>query len=210
MNVDKFSQQIEELRSRVTRLFQRSTTESNSEQDITKEAFEELQIALEELKVASEELEAARGTVEKERQRYQELFDFAPDGYFVTDIYGTILEANHAATALLNLLERFLIGKPLASFIRRSDHQAFFNYLTQLQQLDRGGEWEVCLQPRKKVCFDVALTVVTVRNKQGLPIALRWLMRDISKRRLLELEREQLFTREQAARIAAEAAVIYP
>ncbi|MBD2510511.1 response regulator [Nostoc muscorum FACHB-395] len=206
MNVDDFSRQIEILRSRVMKLLQSTASEGYSQQELTTEAFAELQIALEEMKIASEELQATRIAVEKERQRYQELFDFAPDGYLVTDTYGTILEANHATTILLNISQRFLIRKPLLSFIGQSDHQAFFYYLTQLQHLDRGGEWEVCLQPREKLCFDVALTVVTVRNEAGKPVALRWLMRDISKRRRLESEREQLFYREQAARIAAEAA----
>ena len=206
MNVDDFSRQIEILRSQVMKLLQGTASERYSQQELTTEAFAELQIALEEMKIASEELQATRIAVEKERQRYQELFDFAPDGYLVTDTYGTILEANQATTILLNISQRFLIRKPLVSFIGQSDHQAFFNYLTQLQHLDRGGEWEVCLQPREKVCFDVALTVVTVRNEGGKPVALRWLMRDISKRRRLESEREQLFCREQAARIAAEAA----
>ncbi|MBC1224503.1 response regulator [Nostoc sp. UCD121] len=206
MNVDDFSQQIEILRSRVMKLLQSTASERYSQQELTTEAFAELQIALEEMRIASEELQATRIAVENERQRYQELFDFAPDGYLVTDTYGTILEANQTATILLNISQRFLIRKPLLSFIGQSDHQAFFYYLTQLQHLDRGGEWEVCLQPREKVCFDVALTVVTVRNQLGKPVALRWLMRDISKRRRLESEREQLFCREQAARIAAEAA----
>ncbi|MEH2240525.1 hybrid sensor histidine kinase/response regulator [Nostoc sp.] len=206
MDVDDFSQQIETLRSRVTGLLQGTASEPHSQQELTAEAFEELHIALEELKIASEELQATRMVVEKERQRYQELFDFAPDGYLVTDIYGTILEANCTATIHLNVLQRFLIGKPLLTFIAKSDHQAFFNYLTQLQQIDRGEEWEVRLQPREKVSFDVALTVVTVRNEEGKPVALRWLMRDITKRKNLELEREQLFANEQAARIAAQAA----
>ncbi|AVH69117.1 PAS domain-containing hybrid sensor histidine kinase/response regulator [Nostoc sp. 'Lobaria pulmonaria (5183) cyanobiont'] len=206
MDVDDFSQQVETLRSRVTGLLQKPASEMYSEQELTAEAFEELQITLEELKIASEELQATRIVVEKERQRYQELFDFAPDGYLVTDTFGTILEANLAATIHINVLKRFLIGKPLLTFIAQSDHQAFFNYLTQLQQLDRGGEWEVCLQPREKTCFDVALTVVTVRNEKGQPVALRWLMRDISQRRHLELQRQQLFANEQAARIAAQAA----
>ncbi|NEU82865.1 ATP-binding protein [Nostoc sp. UIC 10630] len=205
MNVEGFTRQIEILRSRVMKLLKSTASERYSQQELTTEAFAELQIALEEMRIASEELQATRIAVEKERQRYQELFDFAPDAYLVTDIYGTILEANHATTILLNISQRFLIRKPLLSFIGQSDHQAFFNYLTQLQHLDRGGEWEVCLQPREKVCFDVALTVVTVRNEVGKPVALRWLMRDISKRRRLESEREQLFEREQAARIAAEA-----
>ncbi|MHC0064625.1 ATP-binding protein [Nostoc sp. UIC 10890] len=204
--MDDFSQQIEKLRSRVTGLLQSSASEGYSQQELTAEAFEELQISLEELKIASEELQATRIVVEKERQRYQELFDFAPDGYLVTDTFGTILEANRTATIHLNVLQRFLVGKPLLSFIAQSDHQPFFNYLTQLQHLDRGGEWEVCLQPREKICFDVALTVVTVRNQTGEPVALRWLMRDISQRRRLELQREQLFANEQAARIAAQVA----
>ncbi|MGF1934182.1 MAG: ATP-binding protein [Nostoc sp. ChiQUE02] len=206
MNVDDFSQQIETLRSRVTGLSQSSASEPCLQQELTTEAFEELQIALEEMKIASEELQATRMVVEKERQRYQELFDFAPDGYLVTDTFGIILEANRAATIQLNVLQRFLIGKPLVTFIAQSDHQAFFNYLTQLQQLDRGGEWEVCLQPREKICFDVALTVVTVWNEKNKPVALRWLMRDISQRRRLESERKQLFANEQAARISAQAA----
>jgi PAS domain S-box-containing protein len=206
MNVDNFSQQIETLRSGVTKLLQNTASEPYSQQELTAEAFEELQIALEEMKIASEELQAARMIVEKERQRYQELFDFAPDGYLVTDTHGIILEANQTTTILLNISHRFLIRKPLASFIGQSDRKEFFDYLTQLQDLDRGGEWEVCLQPREKVCFDVALTVVTVRDEVGKPIALRWLMRDISKRRRLESERKLLFASEQAARIAAEAA----
>jgi PAS domain-containing protein len=108
----------------VTGLFQSTVGERYSQQELTTEAFEELQIALEEMKIASEELQATRIVVEKERQRYQELFDFAPDGYLVTDIYGTILEANQASTILLNISQRFLIRKPLVSFIRQSDHQA--------------------------------------------------------------------------------------
>ncbi|MEA5623906.1 ATP-binding protein [Nostoc sp. UHCC 0251] len=206
MSVDDFSQQIETFSSRVTGLLHSTASQPDSQQELTAEAFEELQITLEELKIASEELKATRIVVEKERQRYQELFDLAPDGYLVTDTNGIILEANHAATIYLNVLQRFLIGKPLITFIARADHQSFFNYLTQLQHLNRGGEWEVCIQPREKICFDVALTVVTVRNQEGKAVALRWLMRDITKRKRLESEREQLFASEQTARIAAQAA----
>ncbi|MBD0385250.1 MAG: response regulator [Nostoc sp. C3-bin3] len=206
MSVNDFSQQIEAFSSRVTGLLQSTASEPYSQQELTTEAFEELQITLEELKIASEELQATRIVVEQERQRYQELFDFAPDGYLVTDTNGIILEANRAASIQINVLQRFLIGKSLLTFIARSDHQTFFNYLTQLQHLDRGGEWEVCLQPREKICFDVALTAVTVCNSEGKAVSLRWLMRDITKRKRLESEREQLFASEQAARIAAQAA----
>jgi PAS domain-containing protein len=65
--------------------------------------LEELQVSGEELRVQNEELAAARQTVETERQRYQELFDFAPDGYLVTNAEGVIQEANRAAAGLLRV-----------------------------------------------------------------------------------------------------------
>jgi PAS domain-containing protein len=64
-------------------------------------SLEELQIAEEELQQQQEELAASRYLVEAERQRYQELFNFAPDGYLVTDAHGVIQEANRAAAVLL-------------------------------------------------------------------------------------------------------------
>ena len=41
-------------------------------------------------------LERAVGETRVQQLRYQDLFEFAPDGYLVTDLHGIILEANHA------------------------------------------------------------------------------------------------------------------
>jgi PAS domain-containing protein len=56
------------------------------------QALEELNVSLEELSSAEEELieqsrilHDANQALEAERQRYQELFDFAPHGYLVTN-----------------------------------------------------------------------------------------------------------------------------
>jgi PAS domain-containing protein len=56
-------------------------------------ALEEMHVAEEEQHQQHEALAAARLTAEAERQRYQEIFDFAPDGYLVTDADGIIQEA---------------------------------------------------------------------------------------------------------------------
>lgn len=75
-----------------------------SSQELTSKLLSELDFALHELKIASielleqnEEMASNRQTLEAERCRYQELFDFAPDGYLVTDTEGIILDANIAA-----------------------------------------------------------------------------------------------------------------
>ncbi len=247
MNVDEFAQKVEEWFSRVVALLQRTdsatvATDGASElpheqQDLLMEASEELHIALEELQVAQEhlfqqneqlvqqnqELVAARKAVEAERQRYQELFELAPDGYLVTDVNGTIQEANRAAGLLFNIKPQFLVGKPLSIFIAQKDRQTFYSELTQLAQGEQRQEWEVLLQPRKSTPVDVALTIAPVLNRisdrealatsgvsaqiserPGKLITLRWLLRDITDRKRME-EQRRLLAREQAAREAAEA-----
>ena len=102
----------------------------------------------EELRQQNEELEVARASLEVERQRYRDLFQFAPNGYMVTDAAGTIREANRVAALLLRVEPRFLTGKPVLSFVAEDARPAFRAELNQLRTADRIGEWEARLQPR--------------------------------------------------------------
>jgi len=144
MNVDGFSQQREKLRSHVQRLLQGSAIKPNSQQETITEAFEELHTAVEELLTASEQLDVTRAAVEKERQRYQELFEFAPDGYLVTDTAGKIQEANRAAATLLCVRQKYLAGKLLIVFIAQQDRQFFSSQMNNSQE---SLDWEINVQP---------------------------------------------------------------
>src|SRR5207249_4250279 len=62
----------------------------------------DLEIAKTKLARQNEELVANRAKLEFERRRYQEFFNFAPDGYVVTNLKGHIQDANIAACRLLN------------------------------------------------------------------------------------------------------------
>jgi diguanylate cyclase (GGDEF)-like protein/PAS domain S-box-containing protein len=192
MNIDKFDQKISGLRKRVTDLLQ--SNDDNCQQHLLSEAFkelhsalEDLEMALEELRQQNEELEAAQTTVEAERQRYQDLFEFAPDGYLVTDANGRIQAANRAAASLLNAKQQFLVGKPLVAFIPESDRQLFRTSLNELPQMDWVRPLEVRLHPLKSGSFDAALTVAAIRDGEGNLVALRWLLRDITEGKRAEL-----------------------
>ena len=71
------------------------------------------------------------------RQRYQELFDFAPDGYLLTDPAGVIQQANRAAVALLNAPSALLVNKPLIVFVAPTERKAFRAQLIHLLQARR-------------------------------------------------------------------------
>lgn len=155
-------------------------------------ALDELHTAQEELYEQNEELARARQTIEVERQRYQELFDFAPDGYLVTTANGTIQEANRAATALLQVSRHFLEGKPLIVFVPQAERKAFRASLNQFLHTGKPEEWEVRLQPHGSMPFDAALTVAAVRDATNTVVGLRWLLRDITARKRAEAETRAL------------------
>jgi PAS domain S-box-containing protein len=183
------------------------------QQETIEIAFEELSIALEELQVANEELfqqheelcrqnqelSVAQQAVEAERQRYQELFEFAPDAYLVTDTNGVIQEANRAAATLLNISQTFLVGKALNLYVVKNERPVFHSKLTELYQADEVQEWEMYLQPRNKTPIIAAVKVAAVRNQLGNLVCLRWLLRDIIDRKRIDLELRQAHDRLQLA-----------
>lgn len=193
MSPGNFDREIEAARQRLETLTERARG-SADQRALMLETLEDLSTALEELHVAgdelrhqNEELAAARQIVEAQRQRYQELFEFAPDAYLVTDPEGTIQEANSAAAILLGVDPKFLIGKPLAVFLSGGDQTTFYERVTRLQEATQSVEdWQLSVQPRERASFPASVTVGVVRDTARRLIGLRWLIRDITERRRAE------------------------
>lgn len=196
---DVLTQYIEKVQSRVESLHndaQKAPAEYAQPLVATLEelrlAIEELHVAEEELLTQNEQLIAAQQVAEAERQRYQDLFEFAPDGYLVTDLNGTVQEANRAAGMLLNTQQRFLIGKPLVTYVAQGERANFRALLNQIQQNQRVQGWELSIQRRQAEPITAEVTVQTVNAHDGAALGLRWQMRDISDRKKAEAAINQL------------------
>lgn len=183
---------IAALHQLIAALHQRVVAEPGQAAEAVPEILEDLHTALEELHVAEEEqyqqneaLVAARLSAEVERQRYQELFDFAPDGYLVTDSNGIIQEANRAAAALLGVPQPQLLDKALTDFIAEEERPTFSAFLPRRLQLECMQDWEIRLQPWAGATFPTELTVAAIHTLQGV-VGLRWMLRDISLRKQAE------------------------
>ncbi len=217
LNLDNFAKQIQDLQQRVAQLQQligesptlcpaEARNDANPMRSLSEQqqlesrarAFAQLSTVLEDLHIASEELHQqqqellwAQQAVAEERQHYQQLFEFAPDAYLVTDVNGVIQEANYAATILLNHSQPFLVGKPLICYVVEEECQAFRDQLNPLSQVEGVKEWEVSLRSPHQTPLITAVRVGTIQTPEGEPIGLRWLMRDITERKRLELELRQ-------------------
>ncbi|WP_009634101.1 PAS domain-containing protein [Synechocystis sp. PCC 7509] len=196
MNLDNFTKQVESINIRLEDLYEGVKTNLEIPLEIMPTAFkelgvisEELQVSLEELQQQNEELRLAQIALEVQKQRYQELFEFAPNAYLVTDEQGIIQEVNCVAANLFNVQQRFLIGKPLIVFIAEENRQLFHVQLTQLQQGKNTDKWNLCLLPRNLQPFKAELLVSKISDWEGNLIGLRICVSDTEAKLKAQLEK---------------------
>jgi two-component system sensor kinase FixL len=163
-------------------------------------AIEDLHLTAATLRAQSDDLTGSRAAMDAQRRRYEDLFEFAPDGYLVTDATGAIEEANSAAETLLRRDRSVVVGKPLALFVARDQRGTFQTHLSRLQdgRADRLLDWEVCLQRHDGATVAVALSAAVVHGPRRQVTSLRWLLRDISER-----QRSDAALRDSEARLRA-------
>ena len=121
MKLNDLHFKITDLQLRIDDLMKSTLDPKDALAAIRKElshVLEETDTAQKEPLPQDEYLQSSHLAVEAERQTYLKLFDFMPVGCLITDLRGTIKEANIAAS---DLLRSKIIGVPLAAFLEE-DH----------------------------------------------------------------------------------------
>jgi len=122
-----------------------------------------------------------------ERQQYQTLFHFAPDGYLVTNSLGVIHDANPAATRLFGMPAPHLQGKPLAGLVATADAPRFHALLHALVTAPSATPvWTGYFHPLRHHAFMGELTVAIRQEEAPHGRWYHWLLRDITAR--IEME----------------------
>ncbi len=96
----------------------------------------ELQVHQIELELQNEELRRAQVELEDSRQKYVDLYDFAPVGYFTFDTKGLIVEVNLAGADHVGIDRRHLIGRGFSAFLDEESQRTF--YLHRQKVLETG------------------------------------------------------------------------
>jgi diguanylate cyclase (GGDEF)-like protein/PAS domain S-box-containing protein len=190
--------QIEAARRRVAMLLPPDELSVTREGDLSGVPLRDFSIALElvssvadQLQVDNEELAAVLKRAETDLRHYRDLFLLAPGGSLVTDVGGTIVEANEASSALLHSAEGGLRGKPVDVFL--VDGEPTGDVQARLDQLREGTPvhgWEVNVQPEAGPPFPATIDVSAARDAQGRVSGLHWQLHDITDRKLAEDQME--------------------
>lgn len=188
MEIDLLVRRMEGMQNRLINLYEEVDPSvlfaSKVSGDIFKElglASEEIQVSLEELRRQNQELLDLQAQLQSERQYYRDLVEFSPSAYLVTTPEGMIREANRAIANLLNVPQRFLVGKLLTTFVPLEQRSAFRNQLFKLSQDDQIQGWELELQPRDSEGLTAEVIVTPVLSPGGEVVTLRWVVRDVSE-----------------------------
>ena len=192
-DIEKFVYRTERMYKRWSDLLHGSVSLSPSKAEVLPQALMELgsasqtlQLATEELCQQNQELTEARNLLEIERQRYKDLFDFAPDAYLVTDLDGKIQEANRACSEVFGISQQNLTGKLIINFVKLDDRHKLRCQIAKLSKMEKVGEIIICCQKRGGGFFNAALTATSICNGQGKVTGLRWLIRDITEQQRVE------------------------
>ncbi len=129
----------------------------------------ELEVHQIELEMQNEELVQTQVDLERSRDRYIDLYDFAPVGYLTLSEKGIILEANLTATNLLGTERKKLVRQRLSSFVFSEDQNAFYFFSKQVfeSQTQLAGEVRLIQARRGGEPIYVLLEGITTQGEGG-------------------------------------------
>jgi len=139
-----------------------------------------------ELELQNEELRETQQALEASRDRYADLYDFAPIGYLTLDARGRILSVNLTASRMFGDSQKSLFEQHFVAQLCETESKTFFNHLRDVLQIRdkvvselklKGGPW-----PDRYV----RLESIAAQDAEGSHTLCRTAMIDISDRRRAE------------------------
>lgn len=181
----------EPLRQRAEKpLSKKSPRASKVEDKGFKKLVHELEVHQVELEMQNEELRKAQEVIEESRQKYSDLYDFAPIGYFTFSSKGEILEVNLTGASLLGIEREKLIRRPFAAFVEAEFQSHFRDYCRNMLSSGKPERCELKLIKKDGKPFYASLRSIVVRHDNSIRI--RSAVSDISELKKAQAQIQQL------------------
>jgi len=120
-----------------------------------------------ELELQNEDLRKSQEDLETSRQKYSDLYDFAPVGYLTISDKGLIVEANLTAADMLGVARSFLLKHPFSAFIVHDDQDSYYRYRQNLLDSKERQSCELRIQKKDNSVLEVQLESAISQNIDG-------------------------------------------
>ena len=159
---------------------------STNENDVRK-LLHELQVHQIELEMQNEELIIAKEKIEQlAKEKYKELYDFAPSGYLSLTKDGDIIELNFAAAKMLSKARSHLIKSRFAFFITEDTRSVFNRFFDAIftSKIKQSCEVSIANEDNLPICVTIEgvisqndkycfLTLIDITKRKQAEIALQ-------------------------------------
>ena len=150
--------------------------------------LQELQIHQIELELQNEELKITKAEVDAGLEKYTNLYDFAPVGYFTLGIDGTINQVNLTGTSFVGVQRSKLLGQRFGLLLDPSFRRDFSTFLKKVFADDtrQSGDFELLRQDQTPLIVNIAAKR-QVNERECHAVVL-----DITERKAAELSSARL------------------
>jgi len=169
------------------RLLERDVDLSNMPLEDINELIHELQVHQIELEMQNEELRKSQLDLEAARDRYIDLYDFAPVSYFSISEKGLILDANFMGATMLGMERGKLTGSRFSQFIAKDDQDVFYLHRQKLFKTETKQVCELKLTKKDRTEFYGQLESYPVKDEAGNFSIIRTSLSDITERKQADL-----------------------
>ncbi len=164
----------------------KSTNQDDYQTEDINKLIHNLRVYQTELEMQNEELRRIQQELEESRDRYSDLYDFAPVGYFTIDKNGIIREVNLTGASILGVERASLIGKPLSHFVVKNDQDSLYLHYRDVLSTKKHQTCELVLIGKDKTRFYSQLESTVINCDEDESILYRTIISNITTRRLAE------------------------
>jgi PAS domain S-box-containing protein len=154
----------------------------------------------------NDELCQAQAALNATRERYFDLYNLAPVGYFIVSHEGRILETNLTGVILMGVPRAALVKQPITRFIFREDQDVYYLHRRELLATGKAHTCELRMVKADGTAFWVRLTATTQDPRErsghgtgGAPVS-RVVLSDISEQKQIEQDKAKLDAQLQQAK----------
>ncbi|MEJ2690294.1 MAG: ATP-binding protein, partial [Deltaproteobacteria bacterium] len=159
---------------------------SGNGSDELRKTLHELKTHQIELELQNEELRRVQEELVETRDRYVDLYDFAPVGYLTVDDGNRIVEANLTMADLLGEERQSLQGQLFSRFIFHEDQDIFYKHFKVLMASANRRGCELRMRKKEGDLFWAKLECMSKNKSDRRDIRIRIAVHDISEAKLME------------------------